>query len=212
MVHRAPIRTAPGATPGFRSKGSVPVVASLCVLLLFSACAGKKPARIAAVQTAAQTTAIPATSAPPANIVAALPSASTPISQAPRPPSPGRPKPVAGSTIGEVAAKLSTSFVVAEPAPGTLRITRGPAGAAQRPALFEEAIILGRIRSALQSESLDGPGSSASFKAGIATIRFGPHVESGPAAVAIAKVLALTGVLRVDAVFQPANAPLPPRL
>ena len=212
MVHRAPIRMAPGATPGFRSKGSVSFVAALDVLLLLSACAGKKPARISAARTAAQTAGIPATSAPPANIAAVLPPSSKPLSQAPRPPSPGRPKPAAGSTIGEVAAKLSTSFVVAETAAGTLRITRGPAGAAQRPALFEEAIILGRIRAALQSESLDAPGSSASFKAGIATIRFGPTVESGPAAVAIAKVLALTGVLRVDAVFQPANAPLQPRL
>jgi len=64
--------------------------------------------------------------------------------------------------------------------------------------LFEESIILGKVRACLQEASLHTPSS---FHNGTASIAFPSKVKSGTASVVIAKILGLDGVDRVRSSF-----------
>lgn len=183
------------------------LVALSLLAAALSACASKRP------QAVVESARVPASSLQAAAIPSAI--AQPPQPQIPaipriRPAQPTPPKPApAGQPIDEVAAKLSNSFIVARTSPDSLSIRRRSGVGNSRPALFEQAIILNQVRAALKSESRAAASSTATFQRGTATVAFGPQVQSGPAAVAIAKALAIPGVNQVDASFARRPAPQP---
>jgi len=95
--------------------------------------------------------------------------------------------------------RLGSSFAVKPEGSDALRIEKAPVGAAA-PSLFEEAIILGKLRAILKSSAPAGSNSSVSFQAGMAAVSLPQSINSGTASVLIAKMLSLDGVneLRAD--------------
>jgi hypothetical protein len=181
----------------------VPFLASAIFAVALSACASKRPAAVASAVIAPPNP--PASSMPAGSISAPQTPAAPQIRPVPKTP----PKPAAAAeAIDEVAEKLSSSFEVARTSPDSLSIRRRSGVGNSRAALFEQAIILSQIRAALKSERRAAASSAATFQRGTATVAFGPQVQAGPAAVAIAKALAIPGVNQVDASFaRPPAAP-----
>jgi hypothetical protein len=68
------------------------------------------------------------------------------------------------------------------------------------PSLFEEAIILAKLRSFLKLAAAPA-NQSVTFHNGTATVSFSPKINSGTALVLIAKMLSLDGVNEVRAGF-----------
>jgi hypothetical protein len=114
-------------------------------------------------------------------------------------PRPALPPPRSQTLAEQVAIRLSSSFAVKPEGSDALRIEKAPVGAAA-PSLFEEAIILGKLRAILNSSSPAGPNASVSFQAGKAVVSLPHSINSGTASVLIVKMLALDGVneLRAD--------------
>jgi len=183
----------------------VPFLASALFAVALSACAAKRPPAVASAIIAPPNP--PASTLPAGNISA--PQTQTPAAPQIPPVPKTPPKPAAAAeAIDEVAEKLSNSFEVARTSPDSLSIRRRSGVGNSRAALFEQAIILSQIRAALKSERRAAASSTATFQRGTATVAFGPQVQPGPAAVAIAKALAIPGVNQVDASFaRPPAAP-----
>jgi len=112
---------------------------------------------------------------------------------------PALPQPHPQTLAEQVAMRLGSSFAVKPEGFDTLRIEKAPAGAAA-PSLFEEAIILGKLRAILNSSAPAGSNATVSFQAGKAVVSLPHSINSGTASVLIAKMLALDGVneLRAD--------------
>ncbi len=76
--------------------------------------------------------------------------------------------------------------------------------------LFEEAIILGKIRSAVKAPTLQSrdsqssPTPMATFKNGVAFVRFGSRISADSAAAAIKKIMDIDSVDHVRADFSAA--------
>ncbi|MFM8830866.1 MAG: hypothetical protein ACKOHM_07670 [Spartobacteria bacterium] len=81
----------------------------------------------------------------------------------------------------------------------SIRVRKSSAQAAA-PSLFEEAIILGKLRAFLKSSTASG-NQSVTFQNGTAVVSFSPRINSGAASVLIAKMLSLDGVNEVRAGF-----------
>ena len=115
----------------------------------------------------------------------------------PTPPPPSTAPPArADSTAVQVAQQLGSSFEVSfsgEDRLGVRKPNRRPGPAAS---LFEEAILLGKVRGALKT-----PGTRATIKGGVALLSFPAATNPGSASVVIAKTLALEGVEEVQAAF-----------
>jgi len=99
----------------------------------------------------------------------------------------------------QVAMKLGSSFAVKPDGLNAIEIEKAPATASQ-PSLFEEAILLGKLRAILKSSTPAESNASVAFQAGKASLTLPPSLSSGAASVLIAKMLSLDGVneLRAD--------------
>jgi hypothetical protein len=99
----------------------------------------------------------------------------------------------------QVGERLRSSFEVADIDGESIRVRKSSAQAPV-PSLFEEAIILGKLRAFLKSSSAS-ENQSVSFHNGTATVSLSPKINSGTASVLIAKMLSLDGVNEVRAGF-----------
>jgi hypothetical protein len=122
----------------------------------------------------------------PAPSVRSLPTTPSDIPPAPTPRSPHS---------AQVAEKLDSAFRVESIGPDFLLASKKTTTPARTPSLFEQSILLGKIRSALPRPA------PASLKNGVATVSIPSQTPPGTAAVAIAKILALDGVNSVRAEF-----------
>ena len=102
-----------------------------------------------------------------------------------------------------VAGKLDSAFVVESRGRDFLLVSKKTSAPARTPSLFEQSILLGKIRGTLASASPRSPqlAQSASLKSGLATVSIPSATPPGTAALAIAKILALDGVDKVRAEF-----------
>ena len=100
----------------------------------------------------------------------------------------------------QVGILLRASFEAKTLDRGALQVSKPSAGRSST-SLFEEAIILGRLRSFLKSSATANTHSSVVFHAGVATVNFSGEIHSGSASGLIAKMLSLDGVNEVRAVF-----------
>lgn len=205
MAHRVTTKSA--ETKTFRSPGAFFrfFVAPPLLAVALPACSAKRPPAVASAVVAPPHP--PASAIPVGDIAATQTQTAAPPQIRPVPQT--QPKPAAaGEAIDEVAAKLSNSFLVARTSPESISIRRRSGVGNSRAALFEQAIILSQIRAALKSERRAAASPAATFQRGTATVAFGPQVQPGPAAVAVAKALAIPGVNQVDASFaRPPAAP-----
>ncbi|MEI8293942.1 MAG: hypothetical protein WCG66_08115 [bacterium] len=109
------------------------------------------------------------------------------------------PQPVL-SIAEQVGTRLGSSFVVTNNRANALSAQKSR-GRSEGPALFEEAILLGKLRAVLKSSPAVGANGSVAFQSGEATVHFPASINSGTAAILISKMLALDGVNGVQAVF-----------
>jgi hypothetical protein len=162
-----------------------------------------------------QATAPPKPMDKPSTAIAFLPTAPRPTPAPSAPPPPPRqtspapesltpPRPRSGHSA-EVAGKLDSAFVVESIGQDFLLVSKKTSAPARTPSLFEQSILLGKIRGTLTSASPRSAqlAQSASLKNGLATISIPSSTPAGTAAVAIAKILALDGVTSVRANFPP---------
>ena len=142
---------------------------------------------------------------PPPAIV--LPVSATPagprsisISQPSTPALPSKKPPTPAAIVSE---KLADSFEVLADSADSLRVSKKNSPPTQRPSLFEESILLGKIRGVLapSASRSSRTAHAATFKNGIAAIAIPPSTQPGTAALAIAKILSLGGVNEVHASF-----------
>ena len=112
---------------------------------------------------------------------------------------PTLPPPRSQTLPEQVSIRLRSSFAVKPEGSDALRIEKAPTGAAA-PSLFEEAIILGKLRAILKLSAPAGSKASVSFQAGKAAVSLPQSINSGTASVLIATMLSLDGVneLRAD--------------
>jgi len=108
--------------------------------------------------------------------------------------------PKAETTTEQVGARLRSSFDVEIEGADTLLVGKASASS-KMPSLFEEAIILGKLRAFLKSSTATAPNTSVSFHDGQATVTLPSTINSGTASVLIAKMLSLDGVNVARAVF-----------
>ena len=170
------------------------LIATFFLCVLVSACQTKRPATQEVVGRSAVTVAPKALQGleSPSTQRASIPT--SPVEQAlpalpPKPP-----------TLAEqVALRLRTAFAINLEHSNALRVEGSPRSA-DSPSLFEEAIILGKLRAILKSSAAVGSSASVSFQGGTATVFLPASTNSGTASVLIAKMLSLEGVneLRVD--------------
>jgi hypothetical protein len=99
----------------------------------------------------------------------------------------------------QVGERLRSSFEVADIDGESIRVRKSSAQSAA-PSLFEEAIILGKLRSFLKLAAAPA-NQTVTFHNGTATVSFSPKINSGTASVLIAKMLSLDGVNEVRAGF-----------
>ncbi len=99
----------------------------------------------------------------------------------------------------QIGERLRSSFEVTDIDGESIRVRKSSAQAAA-PSLFEEAIILGKLRAFLKSSTASA-NQSVTFHNGTATVSFSPKINSGTASVLIAKMLSLDGVNEVRAGF-----------
>jgi hypothetical protein len=98
----------------------------------------------------------------------------------------------------QVGNRLRTTFEVTREGSDVLFIQKSTKPALPV-SLFEESIILGKVRACLHEASLHTPSS---FHNGTASIAFPSSVKSGTASVLIAKILGLDGVESVRSTFE----------
>jgi hypothetical protein len=98
----------------------------------------------------------------------------------------------------QVGNRLRTTFEVTREESDVLFIQKSTKPALPM-SLFEESIILGKVRACLQEASLHTPSS---FHNGTASIAFPSSFKSGTASVLIAKILGLDGVESVRSTFE----------
>jgi hypothetical protein len=105
--------------------------------------------------------------------------------------------PKAETITEQVGARLRSSFDVEIEGADTLLVGKASASS-EMPSLFEESIILAKLRAFLKSST--APNTSVSFHNGQATLTLPTTINSGSASVLIAKMLSLDGVNVVRAV------------
>lgn len=100
----------------------------------------------------------------------------------------------------QIGARLHASFEVKTLDKDTLQVSKSSARKSSA-SLFEEAIIVGKLRSFLKSSATANTQQSVTFHAGVATVNFLEAVNPGSVSVLIAKMLSLDGVNEVRAIF-----------
>jgi len=184
------------SAPGFRWLRMTVffTIRSMICLVLLSACQTKK------VVQAPSETAI-------TGVSTAGSSARQVVTRTPKPIVPSARQEQLGSALppqsqplwAQVGEHLRSSFEVADIHGESIRVRKSSAQSAV-PSLFEEAIILGKLRAFLKS-STASENQSVSFHSGTATVSLSPKINSGTASVLIAKMLSLDGVNEVCAGF-----------
>ena len=191
-AHRFKRSTAP-AFRWLRKTGFLTIRAVIYIGLL-SACQTKK-----SVQAPSETasTGVSTAGSSARQIVPRTPKPTVPSARQEQPDSVLPPGPQAFST--QVGERLRSSFEVTEVDGENIRVRKSSAQAAV-PSLFEEAIILGKLRAFLKSSTASA-NQSVTFHNGTATVSLSPKINSGTASVLIAKMLSLDGVNEVRAGF-----------
>jgi hypothetical protein len=176
-----------------RTTGFFTIRSVICLGLL-SACQTKK-----VVQAPSETTITGVSTAGSSarQVVTRTPKPTVPPARQEQPDSvlPPRPQPLS-TQVGE---RLRSSFEVTDIDGKSIRVGKSTAKTAA-PSLFEEAIILGKLRAFLKSSTASA-NQSVTFHNGTATVSFSPKINSGTASVLIAKMLSLDGVNEVRASF-----------
>lgn len=182
--------------PAFRwlRKTGFFTIRSVICLGLLSACQTKK-----VVQAPSETTITGVSTAGSSarQVVTRTPKPTVPPARQEQPDSvlPPRPQPLS-TQVGE---RLRSSFEVTDIDSKSIRVGKSTAKTAA-PSLFEEAIILGKLRAFLKSSTASA-NQSVTFHNGTATVSLSPKINSGTASVLIAKMLSLDGVNEVRAGF-----------
>ena len=176
-----------------RKTGFLTIRSLICIGLL-SACQTKK-----VVQAPSETAITGASTAgsPVRQIIPRAPKPTVPPARQEQPDSVLPPRHQAVSA--QVGERLRSSFEVADIDGESIRV-RKSSDQATAPSLFEEAIILGKLRSFLKLSSASAK-QSVTFHNGTATVSLSPKINSGTASVLIAKMLSLDGVNEVRAGF-----------
>ncbi len=184
-------RSLASAYPRCRRIGLLVVQIILCLGLL-SACQTRRAAKkeIAIAPIAAALTKVPERSA-----VAPISKSSVPSTQ-----SDSALTPRAESITQQVGARLRSSFDIKIEGTDILWV-RKPSASSAMTSLFEEAIILGKLRAFVKSATASAPNASVAFHNGQATVTLPSTLNSGTASVLIAKMLSLDGVNVVRAAF-----------
>ena len=106
-----------------------------------------------------------------------------------------------------VATQLKSAYAVSFIGKDSLNIRRLSTGADSKYSLFEQAILLGKIRSSLKRSLMESPtiASATTFQNGIVEIPFDATVLPYSAAGAVTQVLSVRGVNQINAHF-----PAPP--
>ena len=169
-------------------------IRSLIYIGLLSSCQTKK-----VVQSPSETaiTGVSTAGSSARQVAPRTPKPTVPSAQQEQPDSVLPPRPQAISA--QVGERLRSSFEVADIDGESIRVRKSSAQAAA-PSLFEEAIILGKLRAFLKS-STSSANQSVTFHNGTATVSLSPKINSGTASVLIAKMLSLDGVTEVRAGF-----------
>ena len=115
------------------------------------------------------------------------------------------------STASLVATSLGLSYQILNAGADFLSVCRSPRAAKINSSLFEEAIVLAKIRSALKQELSKRRANSneVQFHEGAAAISFHSDTPVKEATSAIVRILGISGVNRVDASFPSPSSPVP---
>ena len=115
------------------------------------------------------------------------------------------------STASLVTSSLGSSYQILNTGTDFLSVCRSPRAAKIKSSLFEEAIVLAKIRSALKQELSKRRANSneVQFHDGAAAISFHSDTAVKEATSAIVRILAISGVNRVDASFPSPSSPVP---
>ena len=115
------------------------------------------------------------------------------------------------STASLVATSLGLSYQILNAGADFVSICRSPRAAKIKSSLFEEAIVLAKIRSALKQELSKRRANSneVQFHDGAAAISFHSNTPVKEATSAIVRILGISGVNRVDASFPSPSSPVP---
>ena len=115
------------------------------------------------------------------------------------------------STASLVATSLGLSYQILNARADFLSVCRSPRAAKIKSSLFEEAIVLAKIRSALKQELSKRRANSneVQFHEGAAAISFHSDTPVKEATSAIVRILGISGVNRVDASFPSPSSPVP---
>ncbi|MFM8831300.1 MAG: hypothetical protein ACKOHM_09895 [Spartobacteria bacterium] len=188
------IERSPASALRWLRKTGLAAIRSLVCLALLSACQTKR-----VVQAPSETvfTGVSTAGSTARQIVPRTPHPTVPPARQEQPDSVLPPRPQAVSA--QVGERLRSSFEVADIGDESIRVQKFSAQAAP-PSLFEEAIILGKLRAFLKSSNASG-NQSVTFQNGTAVVSFSPRINSGTASVLIAKMLSLDGVNEVRAGF-----------
>ena len=137
--------------------------------------------------------AIVNTTAPPSKTSPRVPKSSpAPSSELAHPPTP-----TTADITTAVAQNLGPGFSVLSISPTSLRVAEIPLSTRPAPSLFEESILLGKIRAALKTS----PASQISFKNGAASISLPGDIAPASGAAIIEKLFSIDGVNEVRANF-----------
>ena len=115
------------------------------------------------------------------------------------------------STASLVATSLGLSYQILNAGADFVSICRSPRAAKIKSSLFEEAIVLAKIRSALKQELSKRRANSneVQFHEGAAAISFHSDTPVKEATSAIVRILGISGVNRVNASFPSPSSPVP---
>ena len=115
------------------------------------------------------------------------------------------------STASLVATSLGLSYQILNAGADFLSVCRSPRAAKIKSSLFEEAIVLAKIRSALKQELSKRRANSneVQFHEGAAALSFHSDTPVKEATSAIVRILGISGVNRVDASFPSPSSPVP---
>ena len=115
------------------------------------------------------------------------------------------------STASLVATSLGLSYQILNAGADFLSVCRSPRAAKINSSLFEEAIVLAKIRSALKQELSKRRANSneVQFHEGAAAISFHSDTPVKEATSVIVRILGISGVNRVDASFPSPSSPVP---
>jgi type IV secretory pathway VirB10-like protein len=176
-----------------RKAGLLTAKTFVCLGLL-SACQTKKESQ---TPTETAITGVSTAGSSVRQVVARAPKPTVPSARQEQPGSVLPPQPQPLST--QVGERLRSSFEVADIDGESIRVRKSTAETAA-PSLFEEAIILGKLRSFLKLAAAPA-NQTVTFHNGTAAVSFSPKINSGTASVLIAKMLSLDGVNEVCAGF-----------